>query len=197
MLLGTDFLPLCSRCTGIYASFFLVWVGLSIIPRTRRWVLGSPLEVLPAAVFLAAGLVLSVIEAKGYIAPGTVARMFVGAAAGTGLALMLRPVYNQIVAKSSKGRKAYVAGLLVSCVAVAVLMLFSLWDARPGYYVLTLASVGGLILLYIVTNVNASSLILGWSKSHTTARGMVNLAMLTAVLILTEALAISLLRSLG
>ena len=197
MLLGTGLLPLCSRCTGIYASFLFVWVGLSIVPKTRRWVMASPLEALPAAAFLSAGLVLSLAEAKGYFTPGTVTRMFAGAAAGMGLALMLLPVYNQIVVKRLKGRRAYAAGPLVSCVAVAVLGLFSLWDARPGYYVLALASVGGLILLYLATNVNAASLILGWSKSRTTVRGTVNLAMLTAVLILAEALIISSLRALG
>ena len=197
MLLGTDLLPLCSRCTGIYASFLFAWVGLSIVPRTRRWVLASMLEALPAAGFMAAGLVLSVAEAKGYFTPGTVARMFVGMAAGTGLALMLRPVYNQLVADNREGRQAFIVAPMVSCVAVAILGLFSLWNAQPGYYVLALASVGGLILLYLVTNVNAASLILGWNKSHTTVRGTVNLAMLTAVLILVEALVISSLRSLG
>lgn len=197
MLLGTDLLPLCARCTGIYASFLFAWIGLSIVPKTRRWVLGSPLEAIPAAASLAAGLVLSVAEAKGYFTPGTVARMFAGAAVGIGLALMLKPVYNQIVLNYRRCENACIAGLLVSCAAAVALGLFFLWDTRPGYYVLALASVGGLILLYLVTNVNAASLILGCGKSRTTVRRTVNLAMLAAVLILAEALIISSLRAFG
>ena len=195
MLLGTALLPLCARCAGIYASFLFSWIGLSIVPRTRRWVLTSSLEALPAIAFLATGLILSVAEAARYFSLGSAERMFAGAAAGTGLALMLRPIYNQLVVKTSKGRKSFISAFFVCCGAIAVLGLVSLWDTRLGYYFLTLSSIGGLIFMYLVTNVNVASLILGWRKSLGTTRDMLNLAMLTAVLILTEALVISLLRS--
>lgn len=195
MLLGADLLPLCARCAGIYASFLFAWIGLSTVPRTRRWVLTSPLEALPAIAFLATGLILSVAEAAKYFALDPAERMLAGAAAGTGLALMLRPIYNQLVAKISKGRNSFITAFFVCCGTIAVLGLVSLWDTRLNYYFLALASIGGLIFMYLVTNVNVASLILSWRKPLGTTRDMINLTMLTAVLILTEALAISLLRS--
>jgi hypothetical protein len=195
MQLGTELLPLCARCVGIYASFLFAWIGLSIVPRTRRWVLTSSLEALPAIAFLATGLILSVAEAARYFTLAPAGRMLAGAAAGTGLALMLRPIYNQLVAKISKGRNSFISAFFVCCGAVVALGLISLWDTRLGYYFLTLASISGLIFMYLVTNVNVASLILGWRKSLGTTRDMLNLTMLTASLILTEALVISLLRS--
>jgi uncharacterized membrane protein len=195
MLLGNALLPLCARCVGIYASFLFAWIGLSIVPKTRRWVLTSPLEALPAIAFLTTGLILSVAEAAKYFTLSPTERMLAGAAAGTGLALMLRPIYNQLIAKTSKGRNSFIIAFFVCCGAITALGLTSLWDTHLGYYFLILTSIGGLIFMYLVTNVNVASLILGWRKSLGTTRDMVNLAMLTAILILTEALAISLLRA--
>lgn len=165
-----------------------------IVPKTRRWILTAPAQAAPAAAILFIGIILSLAEYR-YLTTGLRTRMFIGAAMGAGLALILWPVYNQLVAKRSRPVGAVTAGLLVACVWLVILGLISLWDGGPAYYILSLGPAAGLILLYIATNVNVASIILGWNKSRTTSLAAINLIMLTGALILTEALLISLLRS--
>lgn len=114
---------------------------------------------------------------------------------GTGLALILWPVYNQLVAKRSSAEKALTAGLLTACVWFAMLGLIFLWDAGPARYILSFGSAAGLILLYIITNVNVASIMLGWNKSKTTSLAVINLIMLATALIITEMILISFLKS--
>ncbi len=180
------FLPLCARCTGIYLSFFGLWIFLASVGRTRQWLMASPAQAIPAAALLAAGLALSMAEALHWVTFGPASRMFVGAAAGSGLALLLRPVFNQLVARRTSGSAAHLTGLFIAGAWFALLVLLSLWDSSIAFYLLAVGSVAGMMVLYVVTNMNVASLMIGWGE-RPTLLGVINLVMLTGVLIIIEA----------
>ncbi len=148
--------------------------------------MASPAQAIPAAALLATGLVLSMAEALHWVTLGLASRMFVGAAAGAGLALLLRPVFNQLVARKTSGSAAHLTGLFIAGVWFALLALLSLWDSSVAFYLLAVGSVTGMMVLYIVTNMNVASLMVGRGE-RTTPLGMINLLMLTGVLIILEA----------
>jgi uncharacterized membrane protein len=195
LTIASRLLPLCARCTGIYASFLFVWIGLQSVRSTRRWVLGRPVEAAPGAVALAVGLLLSAAEAREIFRLPLTARMLVGALAGTGLALILRPLFNQLVSGRKKGEKAHLAALAVSGICLVVLVLLSLLDTRFTYYVLGYGSALGVVALYVVANLNVASLVLNGSRGHVTRIRIVNLALFTLGLILAEVLLISVLKN--
>ncbi len=192
--LGSRLLPLCARCTGIYASFLFTWITLQLIPATKRWVLNRPLEAVPGALALATGVILAAAEAKELFVLPLAARVPVGALAGTGLALTLRPLFNQLVSQETRGRKANLIALAAAGACLITVTLLSLLDSRLTYWVLGYASVLGIVLLYIVANLNVASLALNGSRGHVTRTRIVNLGLFTLGLILAEVLLISVLK---
>jgi uncharacterized membrane protein len=192
--LGSRLLPLCARCTGIYASFLFTWVTLQLIPATRKWVLSRPREAVPGALALATGVILAAAEAKEFFVLPLAARVPVGALAGIGLALILRPLFNQLVSLETRGKKAHHIALAAAGACLVVVTLLSLLDIKLAYYVLGYTSVLGIVLLYIVANLNVASLALNGSRGHVTRTRIINLALFTLGLILAEVLLISVLK---
>jgi hypothetical protein len=195
LTVASRMLMLCARCTGIYASFLFVWIGLHFAPAGRRWVLSKPSEAAPGALALAVGILLAAAEARELFALPLTVRMLVGAITGTGLALMLRPLFNQIVLGKPKGENAGRAPLATAAVCFVLLALMSLLNIKLVYYILGYGSVLGIVVLYIVANLNVASLVLNGSRGHVTRTRIINLTLFTIGLILTEVLVISVLKS--
>ncbi|MFC1671773.1 DUF2085 domain-containing protein [Planctomycetota bacterium] len=195
LTLASHVLPLCARCTGIYASFLFVWIGLQSLRSTRQWVLSRPREAAPGALALALGVMLSAAEARELFALPLMARLFVGTMTGSGLALVLKPLFNQLVGRMSKGQKAQLPALAVAVACASAVILLAWLNIRLSYYVLGYASALGVAALYCIANLNVASLILDWNHGALSRLRILSLVLLTITLILAEVILISVLKT--
>jgi hypothetical protein len=183
-------LPFCARCTGIYSSFLLVWIGLWLFRGTRRAIFGRLTETLPGALMLGVGLGLAVLEAGGLILLPRGPRMAAGALTGGGLALLVRPIYNQLVGGSGERTGTFLRAAAMALVVIAALRLVLFADCAPTYHFFVWSTWAGLGLLYLVTNANVASLILGRKYEPAAAKSRILLLLLTLALVAGEALLI-------
>ncbi len=183
-------LPLCARCTGIYAGFLIAAAYQAVLP-------GRNGRQLPARPVSAASLVLILLLAADGVAarwgaslPGNPARVLLGLGGGFSLSLFAVPLFNRFVRASRTdspvigGWKAYVPGLLVTAALSASLLS----DAGAAFHLWSMASTAGLAATYLVTNAAAAAAILRWpSRPHTAGRTAL-LAAAVALLLAAEAL---------
>ncbi len=194
LFLAGRMLPLCARCTGIYAGFLIGAAYQAALPGRN----GRQLPIRPVS---AASLVLILLLAGDGIAarwgaslPGNPARALLGLGGGFSLSLFAVPLFNRFVRASRtdspviSGWKTYVPGLLLTAALSASL----LWDTGAVFRLWSLASMAGLAATYLVTNAAAAAAILRWPSRPHTAASAALLAAAVALLLAVEALLLKL-----
>jgi uncharacterized membrane protein len=157
--LGDTLLPLCARCTGIYLGFLIGILYQFAFWRTRLKELPS-LKILLASALL---LVFLIIHSAGSFLnlwiSSNLMKLTLGLLGGSSIALLLFPVFNFSLFKSSKKdtgiRKiAEYSGLLV-LLSAGLLMILS--GSSIFYSFIAIASIAGIILLYLMLNITIAA----------------------------------------
>jgi uncharacterized membrane protein len=157
--LGDTLLPLCARCTGIYLGFLIGILYQFAFWRTRLKELPS-LKILLASALL---LVFLIIHSAGSLlnlwTPSSLMNLTLGLLGGSSIALLLFPVFNFSLFKNSKkdtGIRKIVEylGLLV-LLSVGLLMISS--RSSIFYSFIAIASIAGIILLYLMLNITIAA----------------------------------------
>lgn len=187
LYLAGAWLPLCSRCTGLYAGFLLsiAWQWFS---GGRRRTLLPPRPALEiSAVLGILGILEIFLPGWGIARDGNPARLAAGLLTGTSLALFMLPVFNrffyQPVSRPEKTLRpaSYAFPFLFS----AVLFLLSSWEHPAAYRLLSATSLLGLLLVYLLINLMLASMLLDRPKTDTAGRRrQVFLRLLAALLFL-------------
>jgi len=156
---GDNLLPLCARCTGIYLGFLIGVVYQFIFWQTRLKELPS-LKILLASALL---LVFLIMDSSGSFlnlwTSSNLMTLTLGLLGGSSIALLLFPVFNFSLFKSSKKdtgiRKiAEYSGLLV-LLSAGLLMILS--GSSIFYSFIAIASIAGIILLYLMLNITIAA----------------------------------------
>jgi len=157
--LGDTLLPLCARCTGIYLGFLIGILYQFAFWRTRLKELPS-LKILLASALL---LVFLIMDSSGSFlnlwTSSNLMTLTLGLLGGSSIALLLFPVFNFSLFKSSKKdtsiRKiAEYSGLLV-LLSAGLLMILS--GSSIFYSFIAIASIAGIILLYLMLNITIAA----------------------------------------
>jgi len=136
---GGELLPLCQRCTGLYAGAVIAALAMVLLrPRIDRrflWIHGA--------------FLLLMIPFGFHLVPqGAALRTVTGILFGTGVVAFLWP------ARGSRGNTAYFAAILASCIALPLVGRFGNHGAHSALVALSLAGLGSLALLIASRVVN-------------------------------------------
>ncbi len=180
-------LPLCSRCTGIYAGFLLsiAWQWFSG-GRRRTLLPPRPALEISAALGILGGLEVF-LPGWGIMADGNPARLAAGLLTGTALALFLLPVFNRFFYQTGprKERPPRPTSYAFPFLGAALLFLLSSWEHPAAYRLLSATSLLGLLLVYLLINLMLASMLLDRPKTDTAGRRrQVFLRLLAALLFL-------------
>lgn len=171
-------LPLCARCTGLYAGFLLAVAGQLAVGRGRSRELPgrvvAAVSVLTIALFAADG----VASRFGWRETGIGARSLLGLLGGCGIGVLLLPLFRLFLTPGPapaprRGFPPAAAALIP--VLVAAMMPPPVLSLCWGW-----AGIAGLLLLYAMANLTASGMLLG-APARTPPRGAV-LLLATALL---------------
>ncbi len=166
--IGSNFLPLCARCTGIYSG---VLIGTVYQFFLRQWRIRElpPLKIsMLALLFLGILIVDSIGSNFNYWTFSNQARFNLGLLGGSSISLFLFPVFNYSLFAGSKrdtGITAWrgYAGLMF----LLLLTSFAIVSNNSVFYSpFALISVTGMILLFLLLNIVIAAQITGFKRTR-------------------------------
>jgi uncharacterized membrane protein len=187
--MGGKFLPLCSRCTGIYLGFLL-----GILYQFTVW--QTKVRELPCqkiSIVSVSLLGLLIIDSLGsYLKLWSLSnyqRLVLGLLGGSSISLFLFPVFNYSLFVKSKEEKGI--KLLIEYLGVLLLLelatLFILSGRFIIYNIIAFASVLGILVLYLMINATIAGRIINWqNRRNTVWRNVFSLAGITLILTIIE-----------
>lgn len=167
---GDGYLPLCCRCTGIYAGFLIGIFYQLVFWRTKL----KEIPVLKISLLCFVLLIALIVDSLGsYFKLWSLSnetRLILGLLGGSSISLFLFPVFNySLFAKSKRdaGITKFVeyAGVLL---LVGLFPLFSFIDNRIAYFVFAVTSIAGVIVLYLMVNTTIGARIISWKNQKDT-----------------------------
>ncbi len=185
-------LPLCSRCTGIYAAFLISFVFAWIMHGRKKFLRFDKKVFVLSSILLLAFLLDGILSYAGaYLAPNP-ARLLLGFLGGVPLGL-----FSFALLKDSLSEKNYflksVFSLkdfaILSAIMLALFSLLYLPDFRLKFHAWTILSGGGLLFTYIAVNLTAVSVFTAGQKRKKFFR--LKLAVYTLVLLIAELLVLT------
>ena len=182
-------LPLCSRCTGIYAGFLISFIFLAVTAK-RRAGFPPPSITLTALIFI--GLLLFHSAASPAFFPETNQWRFVtGIFGGGSIGLFLFPVWNEYLLKRTTGKpvvpdwRSYLC--LLGILSVISLLPFSgALENPPVFRLLGSLSAAGAFAVYLAVNTFLAALFSGWKNRKGFLPALARLVMLVLVFFLLE-----------
>jgi len=187
--MGGKFLPLCSRCTGIYLGFLLGILYQFILWQTK--VRELPYQKISIVSVSLLGLLI--IDSLGsYFKLWSLSnyqRLVLGLLGGSSISLFLFPVFNYslfVKPKEDKGMTLLVEylGLLL---LLELAILFTLSGRFIIYNIIAFASILGILFLYLMLNTTIAGRIVGWqNRRNTVWRNVFSLAGITLILTAIE-----------
>jgi len=187
--IGGKFLPLCSRCTGIYLGFLLGILYQFTLWQTK--VRELPCQKISIVSVLLLGLLI--IDSLGsYFKLWSLSnyqRLVLGLLGGSSISLFLFPAFNYslfVKPKEDKGIKLLIEYLgLLFLLELAI--LFTLSGNFIIYNIIAFASVLGILFLYLMINATIAGRIVGWQNRRNTKRiNIFSLAGITLILTIIE-----------
>jgi len=187
--IGGKFLPLCSRCTGIYLGFLL-----GILYQFTLW--KTKVRELPyqkISIVSVSLLGLLIIDSLGsYLKLWSLSnyqRLVLGLLGGSSISLFLFPVFNYslfVKSKEEKGIKLLLEylGLLL---LLELAILFTLSGRFIIYNIIAFASVLGILVLYLMINATIAGMTISWQNRRNIKRiNVFSLAGITLILTIIE-----------
>ena len=170
LTIGSHFLPLCARCTGIYAGF-LTGIIFQII--TARRVNRIPSLGLSA---ISAILVFTlIIEGLGEKLQlwglSNQGRLLVGLFGGSAISVTLFPLFNYFLQKDHT-RKAAIALKDYILLLVLISFLFPSHYIPSSFLIFSFISVAGMLAMYLTANMTVAGMIIEWRKREPTLRNV-------------------------
>jgi len=182
---GDGYLPLCCRCTGIYAGFLIGIFYQLVFWRTKL----KEIPVLKISLLCFVLLIALIVDSLGsYFKLWSLSnetRLILGLLGGSSISLFLFPVFNySLFAKSKRdtGITKFVeyAGALL---LIGLFFLFSFVYNRIAYFALATTSIAGVIILYLMINTTISARIISWkSRKDTKWQNVLLLTVIALVL---------------
>ncbi len=170
--LGGGLLPLCARCSGIYAGVLLGTAYQLILLRFRIKKL-PPLKVSLAALFFLGLLIADSLGSRFGLwdFPNRV-RLNLGLLGGASISLFLFPVFNYLFFADSKNDNCMINGREYA--GLLILLMLAGFAAASGravfYHPAALVSVSGIILLFLMLNMTIAAGITGFKRTKTPAK---------------------------
>jgi len=191
--MGGKFLPLCSRCTGIYLGFLLGILYQFILWKTK--VRELPCQKISIVSVSLLGLLI--IDSLGsYFKLWSLSnsqRLVLGLLGGSSISLFLFPAFNYslfVKPKEDKGMKLLVEYLgLLFLLELAI--LFTLFGNFIIYNIIAFASILGILVLYLMINTTIAGMTINWqNRRNTVWRNVFSLAGITLILTIFEFLSL-------
>lgn len=187
--IGGRLLPLCSRCTGIYAGFLLGILYQLFFWRTNLKTIPSFKISFLCLALLGALIIDSIGSYLKLWSLSNETRLILGLLGGSSISLFLFPVFNYSFFSDSKRDRSVTklieyAGLLL---VLGLFYLLSFTDNSVAYFVFTIFSIFGIVLLYLILNATISARIAGWkNRKNNNWRNYLGLSGIALVLTIVE-----------
>ncbi len=193
--IGGRLLPLCARCTGIYAGFLLAFLAVWIYSARNRFP-GCEKQVC-----LLAGFILLAFIAEGFLSwknlacAGNNLRFLSGLYGGASLGILVFHLLNSLLTKKNYFTKTKFTLKNFFCL-LAFLFSFFVFAAYSGipptFYLLLVFSFGGLLFAYAAVNL---AVVLAFTGNLTHKTSRIKIAGYILVLASVEFLILHLFRS--
>ncbi len=181
-------LPLCARCTGIYSGFLLGIIYHMLIGSRKNSQL-PPMKILLTSIgfimlLIADGLAfqLGLWNSTNYM------RLLLGLLCGSSISLFLLPLYNHFLRKNVLNKPVIETWLKYRGMFLVIGILFSLYFINHIciFYFLSIFSILGLLLEYLMMNTTFAAIIINYKKRNPTFANITMLIAVTLILISGE-----------
>lgn len=180
-------MPLCSRCTGIYAGFLVGLIYQIILGKKKSGF--PPLSIFLFSIFFILLMAFQVIASPHiYWLGNNQIRFIAGLLCGGSISIFFFPVFNYFFFKESfdkpvvKNWKEYLLLLAV----LGIIFLIHFIKILFTFYFLSYASVIGVIAIYLMMNTFLASVILGWKRKKKDCKLIISLILLVILLFFGE-----------
>ncbi|MBN1446011.1 MAG: DUF2085 domain-containing protein, partial [Candidatus Omnitrophica bacterium] len=182
-------LPLCSRCTGIYAGFLVSFVFAWIMHGRKKFLRFDKKVYALSSILLLAFFLDSLLSYAGLYIAANPARLLLGLLGGMPLGIFSFALLNDSLSEKRYFIKTQFSLKDFSLLAFIMLGLFSLIAFSQFRFVFclwTILGAGGLLFTYAAVNLTVVSLFLAGQKNRKKFR--LKLAVYTILLIAAETL---------
>ena len=93
LLFGKIYMPICSRCSGIYIGFLVSIIFLFLVFRKRESDLPPTYVIICAAVFILSTIIDGILSYFGVYSTNNTARLITGYSFGAGIAIIIYPIF--------------------------------------------------------------------------------------------------------
>jgi len=138
MLLGITYMPVCTRCSGLYVGFFLSTLLLFLFYRRRQSDMPPLYIIIISCLFIVSTFIDGFLSYLGAYETSNLIRIITGYLSGSGLAVFIFPVFIfQYYSKSSEVKifnkpRAYILFISITLLFIAGQVLLLIF--RPGYF---------------------------------------------------------------
>src|SRR5680860_1028661 len=140
MLLGSIYIPLCCRCSGIYIGFFLSIVILFLMHRKRQSDIPPLYIIILSCFFIVSTFADGLLSYLGIYETNNIIRLITGHLSGMGIAVIIYPIFVFQYYRSSERIKIfdtykfYIFFIIITVNAIIIQVLLLVF--KPAFFAL-------------------------------------------------------------
>lgn len=164
--LGSQYMPLCAECTGIYSGFLIGMVYQSFTSRKHsRFPPNSVLFTNLGLIFL---MIVQAIAAPAYfpVSDTDLFRFLTGLLCGGSVSVLLFPIFNCFIFEKNIDKPAVNNWRNFSLLILILIVFFAMPFIRSPFvfYFLSYVSTSGVVVIYIIINLLLASFVISWKE---------------------------------
>ncbi|MCL5073683.1 MAG: DUF2085 domain-containing protein [Actinobacteria bacterium] len=133
LLFGKIYMPICSRCSGIYIGFLVSIIFLFLVFRKRESDLPPAYVIICAAVFILSMIIDGILSYFGVYSTNNTIRLITGYLFGAGTAIIIYPIFiYQYYCLSQKKKIFYNLKYFIYFLIVSFLFIIILFSSLPA-----------------------------------------------------------------
>ena len=187
--LNGQFMPLCSRCTGIYTGLLIALVFQTISGRKKHGF--PPISISLASILFILSMAIQVVGSHfaSWLEDNHV-RFVTGLLCGSSVGIILFPLFNYFFFKETLDKPVIRSWTQYFSLVTLLVIVFVIHFSKNlfVFHFLSYTSVIGVIVTYFMVNIFLSTLILAWKRRKKTFKTVFGLVLLVICLFSIEVL---------